>query len=73
MLEGMRPPSKKTACGVSKGAELLSKEDYKVLVEALENPAWSHEALASELTKRGFTVGKDLIRKHRGGLCNCAK
>ena len=37
MLEGMRPPSKKTACGVSKGAELLSKEDYKVLVEALDS------------------------------------
>jgi hypothetical protein len=73
MLEGLKPPSKEASCAVTKRAETLSKEDKQALQEALLSPFWSHEALALELTNRGFVISKDPIRRHRKGLCNCAK
>lgn len=73
MLEGLTPPSKEKRCAVTKRAETLSKEDKKLLQEALDNPFWSHEALALELTNRGFIISKDPLRKHRSGVCSCAK
>ena len=73
MLEGMKPPSKVGPCIVARNSEQLSKEDKKVLEESLNSPLWSHSALADELTKRGFVVGKDSISKHRKGICSCAR
>lgn len=73
MLEGLTPPVKRRICAVAKRAEALSKQDLKALEEALANPLWTSEALALELTKRGFIISKDPLRKHRSGVCNCAK
>ncbi len=73
MLEGLQPPQKEALCAVMSRAASLSKEDLKSLQEALDTPAWSHEALSNELTNRGFIIGRDAIRKHRRKICSCAR
>lgn len=73
MLEGLTPPTKEKRCAVAKRADTLSKEDKAILEEALQNPFWSHEALALELTNRGFVISKDPLRKHRSGVCTCVR
>lgn len=73
MLKGMKPPSRELLCKVSAQATSLNKEDFAALEEALKDPKWSHEMLAIELTKRGFEISREALRKHRRGICNCAK
>lgn len=73
MLEGLKPPIKDRLCIIGVKASELSKEDVKILNEAIDNHLWSSSSLAEELTKRGFTVARGSIEKHRKKLCLCFK
>jgi hypothetical protein len=73
MLEGLTPPKGEGLCIVGRQAAELSKEDLKILLAALEDKRWSSNALAEELTKRGFTVGRDSMIRHREKTCLCSK
>ena len=73
MLEGLTPPKGEGLCIVGRQAAELSKEDLKTLLAALEDKRWSSNALAEELTKRGFIVGRDSVIRHREKTCLCSK
>lgn len=73
MLEGMTPPNKESLCAVMTRAADLEPADLKVLLDALEDKRWSNNALADELTKRGFEISESTVRKHRNKVCACAK
>lgn len=73
MLEGLQPPEKEAICSLIARSAMLSKEDHKALMDAISDPRWSNEALAAELSKRGFIISKEPIRRHRKKMCSCAK
>lgn len=73
MLEDLAPPSRNKLCSISRQAKELSKKDQEILQEALDNPHWPHETLALDLSSKGFIVGKDVVRKHRKGMCACVR
>ncbi len=71
MLEGLVPPINERLCIIGNKSAELSKEDLQILNDALANPLWTHNALAVELSRRGFQVGRDAINKHRAKGCLC--
>ena len=72
MLEGLTPPSKSKPCIVSRLLETLSKEDRKILEDALVNTQiWSSNALSDALKSRGIILGDFSITKHRNKACSC--
>lgn len=72
MLEGLTPPSKSKPCIVSRLLDSLSKEDRKILEEALVNTQlWSSNALSTGLKTRGIILGDFSITKHRNKACSC--
>lgn len=73
MLEGLTPPIKDRLCIIGQKASDLSKEDVKILNDAINNRLWSATGLAEELSKRGFVIGRGSIDKHRKKLCLCFK
>lgn len=73
MFEGMTPPSKDKLCLLGSKSADLAADDLAVLTDALADPRWIAEDLAAELSKRGFKISTNVIRKHRKGTCACAK
>jgi hypothetical protein len=73
MLENLPDPIDKRLCIVARRATELSQEDFEILQAALSNPAWSHNGLADALTKEGFVVNENAVRKHRKEICSCVR
>ncbi len=73
MLQGLTPPSDEPICAMMKRAAELDKADLEILLGAIADSRWSAQALAQELTRRGFKVHKDSILQHRGKKCRCAE
>jgi hypothetical protein len=73
MLEGMTPPVKESLCAVMVRAADLEPADLKILLDSLEDKRWSNNALATELTARGFEISESTVRKHRNKACACVK
>lgn len=71
MLEGLTPPTKKVQCSITKWRNELSEEDQRIFDEALENPQWSTNALASALQERGAPWAYYTLSRHRQGICVC--
>ena len=73
MLQGMTPPIKEMLCAVMERAADLEPADLKVLLDSLEDKRWSNNALAAELTRRGFEISESTVRKHRSKTCCCVR
>lgn len=73
MLEGLTPPVKESLCAVMVRAADLAPSDLKILLDALLDARWSNNALAAELTNRGFEISESTVRKHRTKACACAR
>jgi hypothetical protein len=73
MFEDMKMPLKERLCIIGVKASDLSKEDVKILNEALDNTLWAAGSLSEELTRRGFEVGRGSVEKHRKKICLCFK
>lgn len=71
MLEGLTPPVRVHSCKVRTIAESLSDQDRGVLMEAVDNEAWSFKTLSNELAKRGITLTDSGIARHRRRQCAC--
>ena len=70
ILSGLTPPDT-NICYVMKHAKALSKEDKAILLEAVDNPKWSITALSGELKRRGLTISRGALDRHRKRLCPC--
>lgn len=75
MLEGLTPTDYRAkSCSIITRADVeLDQADREILLEALNNPLFSHRNLAEQLTQRGFSIGETSVRKHRSGKCACAR
>jgi hypothetical protein len=73
MLENLPKPRDSRLCIVARKSSELNQEDFDILQEALANPAWSNNGLADALTKEGFQITENSLRKHRKKLCACAR
>lgn len=73
MLENLGTPEARDVCSLMRKAADLSQEDFDILMDAVANPHWSPDKLATRLRKLGFEIAKETIRKHRNGDCLCAR
>ena len=73
MLEDLTPPTVELLCKVARTAAGLSQEDHDILMAAAMDPRWTPEKLATALRDRGLQMSSDVIRKHRGKVCACAR
>ncbi len=74
MLEGLQPKQKEALCGLMrKAAAELDADDYKILMDAIDDPRWTSNGLAEALRERGFQVHKNAVGEHRKGACICAR
>ena len=73
MLEGLAPKTKDALCTLMVRATELSKEDYAILMEALESPLWTSNGLCDALRERGFSVSRGVISNHRKKVCACVR
>lgn len=73
MLENLGVPEVKDVCSLMRKATDLSQEDFDILMDAVANPNWSPDKLATRLRQLGFEIAKETIRKHRNGECLCAR
>jgi hypothetical protein len=71
LLSGLTPPDNKPQCPVVRVAGKLSKEDKQILLDSLDNPAWSLNALWKELKRRGLTLSRAAMSAHRANECAC--
>lgn len=71
MLEGLKPPVKIWPCKIRLLAETLSKDDAKILLEAVEGSEWRVNALQKALADRGLSVSDTPIHNHRNKICSC--
>ena len=71
-------------CGVGKILDTLDKVDRQALVAAIDRvrngnkadkrsgiDVWSGVWLRKVLIDNGYKIGKDVLRKHLEGSCNC--
>lgn len=73
MLEGLAPKKKEAICVLMSRAAELSPEDYQILMDALDDPRWSSNGLASALRERGFNIHKNAVGEHRKKICPCVR
>ena len=71
LLNGLTPPNNKPQCPVVRVADKLSKEDKQILLDALDNRAWSLNALWKELNRRGLILSRAAMSAHRANDCAC--
>lgn len=71
LLSGLTPPAKENLCPVVRVADKLSKEDKEILLAAVDNVAWSVNALWKELNRRGLSLSRPAISAHRQKDCPC--
>lgn len=65
MLEGLTPPQPKNKSRIADILESLDDTDRKILLKALDDKAWSANALAKALTERGLQVSDTVIQRYR--------
>jgi hypothetical protein len=73
LLKGLTPPVKVRVCTVSERAKELGKEDGEILLNLMQDPAWSINALVAALGSRGVILSRTVIERHRGKRCPCSK
>ena len=71
LLSGLTQPDKNRDCPVVRVADKLSKEDKQILLDALDNPAWSLNALWKETNRRGLVLSRNAMSTHRARECPC--
>lgn len=73
LLKGMTPPLHVRKCFVAEKAVTLAKEDAVILLNAVNDPAWSLQALSTALGERGVELSRSTLERHRKGRCSCSK
>ncbi len=73
MFEGLVPPVEERTCSFAKEIKSLTPKDLKILLEALEDPRWTHKALTVAVKARGFKTNEKALRSHRKMECLCLK
>ena len=73
LLKGMTPPIHVRKCFVAEKAVTLAKEDAVILLNAVNDPAWSLQALSTALGERGVELSRSTLERHRKGRCSCSK
>lgn len=73
LLKGLTPPVYIRKCFVAEKAALLGKEDEKILLDAVADPAWGLQALSTALSERGVELSRSTLERHRKGRCACSK
>lgn len=71
MLEGLKPPVKVWPCKIRTVADSLSKDDAKILLDAIEGIEWKVQALQKALADRGLSISETPIHNHRNKICSC--
>jgi hypothetical protein len=65
MLENLTPPKREYKSRINEILESLDAKDREILLNALDDKAWSASALAKALTERGLTVSDTVIQRYR--------
>lgn len=73
MLEGLKIPSKPSACKVRTVKASLSDADAKILDDAVMNVDWPVLVLSRELKDRSIFISDNTLRRHRLKVCSCWK
>lgn len=71
MLEGITPTSRLYPCKVRTILSELNETDKQILVDALNNPAWTNSALTTALNERGLKISRYSIDSHTSKACSC--
>jgi hypothetical protein len=71
MLENLKKPERQSSCIIRSILYKLNPEDYQILTDALVDPEWSAQALATGLRENGIIVAANSIVRHRKGGCSC--
>jgi len=77
MLEDLTPAS--TNANTCKAIERVrehpdsTEKDIELIKQYLDDPNWGNYALATALNKKGITVHKDSIKRHREKRCPCSR
>jgi PP-loop superfamily ATP-utilizing enzyme len=73
MLENLEPIKNRVYyCKVDILKDELSEEDYKILIEAVNNKEkWQARTLSRALLERGLKLADTTIGKHRNKECAC--
>lgn len=71
MLENMQLPQRKNNCGMHLLWEQLNGDDREILRGIINDKAWSHQHLTSELQRLGFKITYGAVKNHRLNQCNC--
>ena len=71
ILNDLTVPVKLPKCKVRATLESLEPDDKAILAAALTNPAWKPAPLADALLSRGISLDRQVITRHRQGLCSC--
>lgn len=73
MLENLRRPDRLRTCAVVTILNRLAPSDYDILTNALADPLWSNEALATGLREAGLSISANTLKRHRKSLCSCGR
>jgi hypothetical protein len=65
MLEDMTPPKPHNRSRIAEILESLDDKDRQILLNALDDKAWSTHALAKALTDRGLKISDTVIQRYR--------
>ena len=75
MLEDLIPARKVAhSCKVIERVEEhpdTTEKDVELVRQYLDDPNWGDTALANALTKKGITVNRDSVKRHREKRCPC--
>ncbi len=73
-LEGLAPIKKPKPCRVRTLISEMSKEDAKILSEAVEDTKkWTPYTLHFALAARDIHLTEDAIRRHTNKVCSCSR
>jgi ribosome-binding protein aMBF1 (putative translation factor) len=65
MLEHMTPPQPRNRGRIAEILDVLEDKDREILLNALDDKAWSTHALAKALTDRGLKISDSVIQRYR--------
>lgn len=71
LLKGLTPPVKVKKCFVAEKAKSLAPEDAKILLAAIDDRAWTINALVEALSDRGVNLSRTVLERHRLRKCPC--
>ncbi|PZR55246.1 hypothetical protein DNL40_02425 [Xylanimonas oleitrophica] len=74
-LADLHQPSvdaKRQGCGLRRIRERLDDDDRAWLARVLAaDSGETNRAIADTLTRAGYTIGHQVIQRHRSGVCSC--